>query len=237
MNIKMNKKGLLFCFFVLFGGVVAFSKEFTVEDIDRLLSDKVLYSDVSFWGKEEYQAFHEWLTPYYWEKTPEGFDEKAMKVVTSFDVRKAALEDRINPFLIEERGSIFAVMLFANQSFRDKTEGHLRVAEYLNGVSQIKFEEYKSNDPNRFRRRDAVENINQSIRDYRRSLIHVTAHRLRDLKRKMEREQFDSFTNNYAKTAKLSEAEMIVLIDLLVPRKESTEMRKALQNRSGVRPH
>lgn len=236
MNIKIiTKRSLLFYVLSLIWSPVVFSKEISVKDIDSLLSDEILYSNLSFYRNPVYDDFHERLTPYYWKKTPEGFDEKAMKVITSFDVRRAMLESRINRYYVEQRGSIFAVMLYANQSLRQNAEDHLKIARYLGGVRQIKLDEYESDQKNEFRKREDLLFLNVSIKEYRRALIDVTADRLRDLKRNLREEQFNSFTNDYVKIANLSELETINFKECIIPHAEYLRLREELDRKKSVK--
>lgn len=223
MNIKtIIRNSKLFCiyFFWITATLVVVAKEFSVNDLNVLLSDQVLYSNVSLREKPEYQALRVCLDSYSRKPAPVGFDEQALKLIISFDVRRAILVDKIEYYRLEDRGYLFSSLLSANQSFSEDTKPYLEVARCLGGIERIKKDEYDCKEQKNMRSQDHLVAINESISNYRQCLIRACARRLPDIRECLQAEQFDSFTNEFARVGKLNRLEKIVLKRDLVSSEE-----------------
>lgn len=223
-NMKTIINKIVAISMILLPSFVSMAREYSAKDLDVLLSEEALYSNIMLRYKKEYREFEEWLDGYKAKQTPEGFDERALEIITSFDYRRLLLENQEEYYVLDDRGSLFCVLLYMNQSFRRDTKPYMKIADYLAGIHKFKKGEYKFTGPKRMWPADRMAAINDEISRYRRAILRSLTRELPDLKRIMSEDDFNAFTNKFVEVGRLTELERIGLKEHLIPYKEHTKM-------------
>lgn len=223
-NMKTIINKIVAISMILLPSFVSMAREYSAKDLDVLLSDQALYSNVNLRYKKEYREFEEWLDGYKAKQTPDGFDQRALEIITSFDYRRLIIENQEEYYVLDDRGSLFCVILYMNQSFRYDTKPYMKIADYLAGIRKFKKGEYKFTKPEAMWPADRMSTINDEISRYRLAILRSLTRDLPDLKRVMSEDDFNAFTNEFVKVGRLTELEQIELKAHLVTYEEHTKM-------------